>query len=162
MTGITQTYGEVPDTHTTAMSVVSSEMPFSAPPHLCDVLEAIGAESTAVPGSFLFYRGDNCQGVFVIKSGRVRLSIATHESVSNGSAPHGSAFERTAGPGSVLGLPAAMSGKPYSLTAEVIDITKYSFIDIGRVRDTLARNPELCFEVLGLLSREVQQLRERL
>ncbi len=62
----------------------------------------------------------------------------------------------------MLGLPAAMSGKPYSLTAEVIEITKYSFIDVGRVRDTLARNPELCFEVLGLLSREVQQLRERL
>ena len=157
MTGITPTYGEVPDTHATAMPVVSSEIPFSAPPHLCDVLEAIGAESTAAPGSFLFHRGDNCQGVFVIKSGRVRLSIAAHESAS-----HGSAFERTAGPGSVLGLPAAMSGKPYSLTAEVIEITKYSFIDIGRVRDTLARNPELCFEVLGLLSREVQQLRERL
>ena len=26
----------------------------------------------------------------------------------------------------------------------------------------LVHNPELCFEVLGLLSREVQQLRERL
>ena len=75
---------------------------------------------------------------------------------------HRSALERTAGPGCVLGLPAAMSGKPYSLTAEVIEITRYIFVDVDRVRHTLIHNPELCFEVLGLLSREVQQLRERL
>ena len=75
---------------------------------------------------------------------------------------HRSALERTAGPGCVLGLPAAMSGKPYSLTAEVIEISTYIFVNGYKVRDTLARNPELCFEVLGLLSREVQQLRERL
>ncbi len=134
------------------MPAISSETPFSAPPHLCEVLEAIGAESTVDSGSFLFHRGDICQGVFVIKSGRVRLSMETHRA----------ALERTAGQGSVLGLPATMSGKPYSLTAEVIEMTRYVFIDIGRVRQTLAHNPELCFEVLGLLSREVQQLRERL
>jgi CRP-like cAMP-binding protein len=143
---------ELPDTRATAMPAVSSEIPFSAPPHLCAVLEAIGAESTAAPGSFLFHRGDNCQGVFVIKSGRVLLSMETHRP----------ALERTAGAGSVLGLPATMSSEPYSLTAEVIEITKYVFVDVGRVRHTLVHNPELCFEVLGLLSREVQQLRERL
>jgi len=152
VTAITPPYGEVPDTRATAMPAVSSQIPFSAPPHLCEVLEVIGAESTAAPGSFLFHRGDNCQGVFVIKSGRVRLSMETHRP----------AMERTAWAGSVLGLPATMSGKPYSLTAEVIEITKYIFVDGYKVRDTLARNPELCFEVLGLLSREVQQLRERL
>lgn len=152
VTAITPSASVVADTHATAMPVVSSEIPFSAPPHLCEVLEAIGAESTAAPGSFLFHRGDNCQGVFVIKSGRVRLSMETHRSV----------LERTAGPGCVLGLPAAMSGKPYSLTAEVIEITRYIFVDVDRVRHTLIHNPELCFEVLGLLSREVQQLRERL
>jgi CRP-like cAMP-binding protein len=150
--GITQVDSDLPDTRATAMHAVSSEIPFSAPPHLCEVLEAIGAENTAAPGSFLFHRGGNCQGVFVIKSGRVRLSMETHRS----------ALERTAESGSVLGLPATMSGKPYSLTAEVIEITKYIFVGGYKVRDTLARNPELCFEVLGLLSREVQQLREQL
>jgi CRP-like cAMP-binding protein len=149
---ITPVDSAVPDTLATAMPVVSSEIPFSAPPHLCEVLEAIGAESTAAPGSFLFHRGDRCQGVFVIKMGRVRLSMETHRSAS----------ERTAWPGSVLGLPATMSAKPCSLTAEVIETSRYIFVDGYKVRDTLARNPELCFDVLGLLSREVQQLRERL
>lgn len=142
----------MPDTRATDMPALDSEIPFSAPAHLCEVLEAIGAASTVDPGSFLFHRGDNCQGVFVIKSGRVRLSMETERSV----------LERTAGPGSVLGLPATMSGKPYSLTAEVIEVTKYIFVGVDRVRHTLVHNPELCFEVLGLLSREVQQLRERL
>jgi CRP/FNR family transcriptional regulator len=149
---ITPVDSGVPDTRATAMPAVSFEIPFSAPPHLCEVLEAIGAESTANPGSFLFHRGDHCQGVFVIKSGRVRLSMETHRSAS----------ERMAGPGSILGLPATMSGKHYSLTAEAVETSRYVFVDGYKVRDTLARNPELCFEVLGLLSREVQQLRERL
>lgn len=143
---------EVLDTRAIAMSAVRSEIPFSAPPHLCEVLEAIGAESIAAPGSFLFRRGDNCQGVFVIKSGGVRLSMDMHAS----------AFERTAGPGSVLGLPAAMSGKPYSLTAEVLEEARVVFVARHMVLKGLEHNPELCFEVLGLLSREVQQLREQL
>lgn len=55
-----------------------------------------------------------------------------------------------------------MSGKPYSLTAEVVDEARVVFVTRHMFLNSLEHNPELCFEVLGLLSREVQQLRERL
>lgn len=142
----------LPDTRATAMPAVSSEIPFSASPHLCEILECLGARESAAPGSFLFRRGDSCRGVFVIKNGVVGVSIPDHKPP----------FHRTAGAGCILGLPATMSGKPYSLTAEVLEEAQVVFVPRHMVLKSLEHNPELCFEVLGLLSREVQQLRERL
>jgi CRP-like cAMP-binding protein len=152
VTAITPRDGEVPDTRATAMPVVSSEIPFSASTHLCEILECLGEEKIVSAGSFLFHRGDNCRGVFVIRDGSVRLSIR----------PQDAAFDRIAGAGSILGLPSTMSGKPYSLTAEVVDEARVVFVTRHMFLNSLEHNPELCFEVLGLLSREVQQLRERL
>jgi CRP-like cAMP-binding protein len=134
------------------MPVVSSEIPFSASPHLCEILECFGVREIAKPGSFLFRRGDGCRGVFVIRNGLVRVSIPAHEPP----------FDRTAGADCILGLPATMSGKPYSLTAEVLEEAQVVFVTRRMVLKSLEPNPDLCFEVLGLLSSEVQQLRERL
>src|SRR5579871_944469 len=93
------------------MPAVSSEIPFSASSHLCQILECLGEEKTISPGSFLFQRGENCRGAFVVKSGVVKVSIRSHDA----------GFDRVARAGSVLGLPATMSGKPYSLDAEVLE-----------------------------------------
>jgi CRP-like cAMP-binding protein len=134
------------------MPAVSPEIPFSASPHLCEIFGWIGEEKVVSPGSFLFHQGENCRGVFVIKSGVVKLSIPTRNS----------GFDRTAGAGSILGLPATMSGKPYSLDAEIVEEARIAQVGRHMVLKSLEQNPDLCFEVLGLLSREVQQLRERL
>jgi CRP-like cAMP-binding protein len=141
-----------PDTRATAMPAESSEISFSASPHLCEILECFGVREIAAPGSFLFRRGDSCRGVFVITDGVIRVSIPDHK-------PE---FDRTSGAGCILGLPATMSGKPYSLTAEVLEEAQVVFVPRHMVLKSLEQNPDLCFEVLGLLSREVQQLRERL
>jgi hypothetical protein len=61
-----------------------------------------------------------------------------------------------------FGLPATMSGKPYSLDAKVLEEARIASVGRHLVLKSLEHNPELCFEVLGLLSREVQQLRDRL
>jgi len=100
----------------------------------------------------LFHRGEDCRGVFVIKSGVNRVSIRTDQA----------AFDRVAGAGSILGLPSTMSGKPYSLEAEVLEEARIVSVSRHMVLRSLEHSPELCFEVLGLLGREVQQLRERL
>lgn len=55
-----------------------------------------------------------------------------------------------------------MSGEPYSLSAELIETTEYVFVDRQTVLHSMAHNPELCMEVLHILSREVQQLRKKL
>jgi CRP/FNR family transcriptional regulator, cyclic AMP receptor protein len=64
--------------------------------------------------------GDKPEGVFVLRSGRVKLSA--------GSVDGKSLVVRRAEPGEVVGLPAAISGKPYELTAEAMETIEYSFI----------------------------------
>ena len=88
----------------------------------------------------------------MVKSGVVKVSIRSHDA----------GFDRIARAGSVLGLPATMSGKPYSLDAEVLEESRIVQVTRQMVLKGLGDNPELCLEVLGLLGREVQQLREQL
>lgn len=64
-------------------------------------------------GGALFHEGDGCSAVFVVCSGRVKLSATSRE---------GRTFIlRIAQPGDVLGLSAALSGKDYEVTAETLE-----------------------------------------
>jgi CRP-like cAMP-binding protein len=68
-------------------------------------------------------------------------------------------YRRTVGAGSVLGLPATMCTKPYSLNAEITEPTRYAFVPSGLVKEFLRTRPELCFEVVEILAREVREMR---
>jgi CRP/FNR family transcriptional regulator, cyclic AMP receptor protein len=61
----------------------------------------------------LFVEGQSPRGVFILCSGRVKLSTS--------SADGKSLIVRIAEAGEVLGLPATVTGEPYELTAEVIE-----------------------------------------
>jgi CRP-like cAMP-binding protein len=65
----------------------------------------------------LFRRGDKAVGVFLVRRGKVSLSLDGTSVIS-----------RTLGPGSLLGLPATLSGEPYSLTATVAEDCQLDFI----------------------------------
>ena len=71
-------------------------------------------------GATLFVEGQSPRGVFVLCSGKVKLSTS--------SADGRSLILRIPEPGEVLGLPATVTGKPYELTAEVIEPTQANFI----------------------------------
>ena len=68
-------------------------------------------------------------------------------------------YRRTVGAGSVLGLPATMCTKPYSLNAAINEPTRYAFVPSGVVKEFLRTRPELCFEVVEILAREVREMR---
>ncbi|MFB3812677.1 MAG: Crp/Fnr family transcriptional regulator [Terriglobales bacterium] len=99
-------------------------------------------------GEVLFRRGDSVKGVFLIESGRVQLSVG------------GGAATWIAEPGSLLGLPATVRGTEYSLTAVALDDTAVRFADNALVRKVLAADVSLCFQVVEMLSGELQWLRE--
>lgn len=101
-------------------------------------------------GSVLFRHGDAVRGVFLIRSGKVRLALDG----ANSSFP-----SRILGPGSVAGLPASVAGSPYSLTAEVIEDAELAFVPRETLLECLQKNPQLCFEVMGILSGEISQTR---
>ena len=101
-------------------------------------------------GSLLFRHGDPVRAVFLIRSGKVRLALDG----ANSSFP-----SRILGPGSVAGLPASVAGSPYSLTAEVIEDAELAFVPRQTLLACLQKNPQLCFEVMDILSGEISQTR---
>ena len=83
-------------------------------------LAAITSASSYPKGATLFVEGQVPRGVFILCSGRVKLSTT--------SADGRTLIVRIADQGEVLGLPATVTGKPYELTAEVIEPTQANFI----------------------------------
>lgn len=66
---------------------------------------------------------------------------------------------RIVGAGSVVGLPAAFSGEPYSLTAETKTACRLDFLTRAELLDLLRRNPRAAFDVVRLLSEEIFEMR---
>jgi CRP/FNR family transcriptional regulator, cyclic AMP receptor protein len=83
-------------------------------------LAAITSASSYPKGATLFVEGQPPRGVFILCSGRVKLSTS--------SADGRTLILRIADAGEVLGLPATVTGKPYELMAAVIEPTQANFI----------------------------------
>ncbi len=101
-------------------------------------------------GAILFQRGDDVFGVFLIRSGRISLALDCPTPVYP---------PRILGPGAVVGLPATVSGNPYSLTAKVLDDSELAFVSRDAVLECLQHKPLLCFQVMDMLSGEISDIR---
>jgi CRP-like cAMP-binding protein len=101
-------------------------------------------------GSVLFRRGENVSGVFLIRKGKVSMEL----DAADGIYP-----PRTFGPDSILGLPATLSGTPYSLTARTTEPSELDFVPRQAVLNMLRDKPSLCFQVMALLSEEIVETR---
>jgi CRP/FNR family transcriptional regulator, cyclic AMP receptor protein len=89
-------------------------------PEAVQVLSAITSAAAYPKGATLFVEGQQPRGVFILCAGRVKLSTT--------SADGRTLILRLSEPGEVLGLPATITGKPYELTADVIEPTQANFI----------------------------------
>lgn len=90
------------------------------PPAALQRLSAITSASTYPKGATLFVEGQAGRGVFILCNGRVKLSTSSVDGKT--------LIVRIAEPGEVLGLPATVTGKPYELTAEVVEPTQANFV----------------------------------
>ncbi len=107
-------------------------------------LQEISSSATYEKGSVLFTEGEESRGVFVLGNSRVKLSA---------SSPSGkSLILRISEPGEVVGLPSAISGKPYAATAEVLESTQASFIPREAFLEFLRMHGEAALKVAEILS----------
>ena len=124
-----------------------------APHELKECLIESGSQVRYSRGDFLFQRGDEVRGVFLILSGKVRLGLGNKSN----------AFpSRDLGPGNLLGLPATLSDSPYSLTAKVIANTEVVYLSRTAMLELLSTHSKLCFEVMNLLSEQLAETRNAL
>jgi CRP-like cAMP-binding protein len=135
------------------MSVSPPSSAFVAEPELIVELEK-RAEPVAVGGGrTLFRQGDAPDGVYILRKGVVTLT-----SRSDGDA----ILKIKAGAGSLLGVPAVVGAKPYSLTAEAMEGAEISVLRCADFVHLMHTEPTLSFRVLQVLAEEVRFARESL
>jgi CRP/FNR family transcriptional regulator len=82
--------------------------------------ESIKLSSRYSAGSILFMENEAARGVFLVCSGKVKLSVSSKGGKT--------LILQMAKPGEVIGLSATMSGVPYEVTAEVLYPSQVVFI----------------------------------
>lgn len=107
-------------------------------------LDGISSQANYPKGAILFVEGQEPRGVFVVCSGRVKLSA--------GSAGGKTLILRIAESGEVVGLPGTISGKPYEVTAEAIEPIQANFIKREPFLRFLREHGEAALRVAEILS----------
>ena len=124
-------------------------MPFAA--LSCEAqaqFSAIALETSYTRGTRLFVEDETPKSIFVIVSGRVKLSVTSKEGKT--------VILRIAGAGDLLGLSAALSGNAHEMSAEVVEPCRVKVI---RAKDFLAfmqKYPEASREATRCILSEYQ------
>jgi CRP/FNR family cyclic AMP-dependent transcriptional regulator len=109
-----------------------------------EAFEQIRFSSAYPKGAVLFVEGQEPRGIFIVCQGRVKLSV----SASDGK----TLILEVAEAGEVLGLAAAVSNKPYAVTAETIDPSQVNFIRRDDFLRFMRDHPEVGLRVSQQLS----------
>lgn len=109
------------------------------PPAAVQHLSTITLASTYPKGATLFVEGQTGRGVFILCSGRVKLSTTSIDGKT--------LIVRLAEPGEVLGLPATVTGTIYELTAEVVEPAQANFISKQDFLNFLREHGEVALRV---------------
>lgn len=104
-------------------------------------------KSTAVypKGAMLFIEGQQSRGVFVLCTGKVKLSTTSREGKT--------IITKISEPGDVLGLNAVVSGVPYEVTAEMMEPGQANFVPRDSLLQLMKDFPEASVRLAQQLSR---------
>jgi CRP/FNR family transcriptional regulator, cyclic AMP receptor protein len=115
-------------------------------------LERVKYASAYPQGAVLFVEGQAPRGVYVICSGRVKLSTTSRDGKT--------LILRIAQAGEVLGLHATVSGKPYELTGETLQPCQLDFIRREDFLRFLQHHADACLNAAEHLSKNCQSAYE--
>lgn len=108
-------------------------------------IDLISSSAVYPKDAILFVEGQDPRGVFVLCSGRVKLSTT--------SADGKSIIVRIAEPGEVVGLAGTLSGKAYELTAEALEPLQANFIPKDAFLQFLKEHADAAVRVAEMMSR---------
>ena len=111
-------------------------------------LSEITASATYPKGATLFVEGQTARGLFILCAGHVKLSTSSSDGRT--------LILRISEPGDLLGLPATISGRPYEVTADVIEPTQANFISRTDFLNFLRDHGEAALRVAQELSETYQ------
>jgi len=123
---------------------------YVADPELAAALEALSTPLVPNQDRVLFRQGELPSALYLVRKGEVALAMESRGRIVI-------CFQ--AGPGSIVGLPAVVGNKPYTMTAapcgdaEVCQVTRDEFEHL------IAENPTLSMKVLEVLAGEIRLAR---
>ena len=123
---------------------------FSPHPDLGAGFRELAPAILMTKATILFQEGRPAEGVFMLESGKARLSL---RSVRGRRLTF-----RIVGPGYLLGLAPTILGKPYIFTAELLEDSSVFFIARPEVLRLLREHSGRCFDVLQQLSSELAEM----
>jgi CRP/FNR family transcriptional regulator, cyclic AMP receptor protein len=107
-------------------------------------LDAIKFTGVYPKGSMLFVEGEEPRGIFIVCSGRAKLTTSSTEGRV--------LIVKIAEPGEVLGASATILGKPYEVSAETIEPSQLNFIKREDFLRFLNSDAEVCMHAAQQLS----------
>src|ERR1051325_6416608 len=120
---------------------------------LADTLAPLGDAMMIPKAAMLFDVGELCSGVYIIRSGSVDLLLLNAANIP--------VWSRCVSAGGVLGLPAAVGMKQYSLRAVAHDNAELVFVPATTIQSVIRNDPNVGFQVLKAMSEEVATLRKK-
>ena len=113
-----------------------------------DALDALKYTAAYPKGALLFVEGEQPRGVFVLCRGRAKLTTSSSEGRSM--------IVRIVNAGEVLGASAAILGKPYEVSAEILEPSQVSFLRREDFLQLLSTYSEACLHAAQQLSESYQ------
>jgi CRP/FNR family transcriptional regulator, cyclic AMP receptor protein len=117
-------------------------------PSVLKAFDQVSQHSILPAGAILFVEGQASRGMFVLCSGRVKLSTSSREGKV--------LILKTCEAGDALGLSAVISGENYEMTAETATPCQLDFVDRKNLLNLLGSHPTIGMQAAQCLSREFQ------
>lgn len=111
-------------------------------------LDAIKFTGIYPKGSLLFVEGEDPRGIFILCSGRAKLTTSSTEGKT--------LIVKVAEPGEVLGASATILGKPYEVSAETLEPSQMNFIKRDDFLSFLNTHVDACMHTAQQLSYKYQ------
>jgi len=122
--------------------------------HAVQRLNEIKATAVYPKGAMLFIEGQQPRGVFVLCSGKAKLSTCSREGKT--------IITKISEPGDVLGLNAVVSNRPYEVTAEMMEPGQANFIPRDSLMQFMKEYGEAALAVAAQLSRNYYTAHEEI
>lgn len=127
-------------------------LPFNSPLRTVPGIDRVSRKRIYPKGAVVFREGNAALGVYVLSSGRAKISIS--------SADGKKLILRIARGGDILGLYAGLTGRPFEATAEMVEGGRVDFISRQDLLNLIERQNGSSLNLLEVFSRQFSELVE--
>jgi len=124
-------------------------LPFNSPLRAIPGIDRISRSRIYPRGAVVFHEGNIARGVYVLSSGRAKVSIS--------SADGKKLIIRVAKAGDVLGLYAGLTGRPFEATAEMVEGGRVDFISRTDLLNLMGRQQAFSADLVEMFSRQFSE-----